>query len=44
MTIYSCLCSKPVKRAFRGLRNQLPVQDYWRKILNEIITIKQVGF
>ena len=33
--------SKPVKRAFRGLKNQILVQDYWRKILNEIIILKQ---
>jgi len=33
--------SKPVKRAFRELRNQIHVQDYWKRILNEIISMKE---
>jgi len=32
--------SKPVKKAFRGLRNQMQVNDYWRKIIGEIIVLK----
>ena len=33
--------SKPVKKALRGIRNQMFVTDYWKKIINEIIEIKQ---
>jgi len=33
--------SKPVKRVLRGLKNQIHVQDYWRKILAEIIHLKE---
>jgi len=32
--------SKPVKKAFRGLKNQMQVNDYWRKIIGEIIVLK----
>jgi len=35
--------SKPVKKAFRGLRNQMHVNDYWRKIIGEIIVLKHGG-
>lgn len=33
--------SKPVKKAWRGLKNQMHVTDYWKKIINEIILIKE---
>ena len=33
--------SKPVKKVLRGIRNQMFVTDYWKKIINEIIEIKQ---
>ena len=33
--------SKPVKKALRGIRNQMFVTDYWKKIIHEIIEIKQ---
>ena len=33
--------SKPVKKALRGIRNQMFVTDYWKRIINEIIEIKQ---
>eukprot|EP00088_Acartia_fossae_P046774 TRINITY_DN5060_c0_g1_i1.p1 TRINITY_DN5060_c0_g1~~TRINITY_DN5060_c0_g1_i1.p1 ORF type:complete len:678 (+),score=147.77 TRINITY_DN5060_c0_g1_i1:174-2207(+) len=33
--------SKPVKRVIRGIKNQIHVQDYWRKILTEIIDLKK---
>jgi len=33
--------SKPVKKAFQGLRNQIHLDDYWRKIIGEIIMIKR---
>ena len=37
-----CVCSKPVKKAFRGLKNQMLVNnDFWKKIINEIIMIKE---
>jgi len=32
--------SKPVKRVFRGLKNQIQVNDYWRRIIGEIILMK----
>jgi len=32
--------SKPVKKALRGLKNQMHVNDYWRKIIGEIIVLK----
>ena len=28
--------SKPVKKALRGIRNQMFVTDYWKKIIHEI--------
>jgi len=31
---------KPVKKAFRGLKNQVLVNDHWRKIIGEIIALK----
>jgi len=34
---------KPVKRVFRGLKNHIYGQEYWKKILNEILTLKQEG-
>lgn len=33
--------SKPVKKAWRGLKNQMHVTDHWKKIINEIILIKE---
>jgi len=35
--------SKPVKKVFRGLKNQMQVNDYWRKIIGEIIALKHGG-
>jgi len=32
-----------VKRVFRGLKNHIYGQEYWKKILNEILTLKQEG-
>eukprot|EP00092_Neocalanus_flemingeri_P037612 GFUD01040948.1.p1 GENE.GFUD01040948.1~~GFUD01040948.1.p1 ORF type:complete len:661 (+),score=160.23 GFUD01040948.1:435-2417(+) len=32
--------SKPVKKAFGALKNQMHVNDYWRKIIGEIIVLK----
>ena len=34
------VCSKPVKAVFRGLKNQMHVNDYWRRIIGEIIALK----
>ena len=34
------MCSKPVKAVFRGLKNQMHVNDYWRRIIGEIIALK----
>ena len=40
--INTFIFSKPVKKAFRGLKNQMFVNnDYWKKIINEIILIKE---
>ena len=33
--------SKPMKKAWRGLKNQMFVNDYWKKIINEIILLKE---
>lgn len=33
--------SKPVRKAIQGLKNQLHLDAYWRKIIGEIILLKQ---
>ena len=30
-----------MKKAWRGLKNQMFVNDYWKKIINEIILLKE---
>ena len=32
-----------MKKVFRGLKNQMQVNDYWRKIIGEIIALKHGG-
>ena len=37
---YCIFCSKPVKKAFQSMKNQMHLDDYWRRILAEVWVMK----
>ena len=43
LIFYCIFFSKPVKKAFQSMKNQMHLDDYWRRILAEVWVMKHGG-